>query len=72
MADRSVLEARLSEAEDALHRLSIGAMEVEIRYEGHSVKYTMSTEARLVAYINRLKRDLGQPVAARSRRVRYS
>lgn len=71
MADDAVLTARLAEAEDALHRLLTGAQEVSIEYEGSATTYSRSSEAGLRQYIRELKKQLGQPVASRSRRVVY-
>lgn len=71
MADTATLQARLDEAEDALHRLMIGASVVEVSYEDHQTKFTRADEAKLRRYIQQLKRDLGLPVASASRRVAF-
>jgi len=59
MADPAILQARLEEAEAALHQLTIGAREVSISYDGKSVSYAPADEAKLRAYILDLKSQLG-------------
>lgn len=69
MADTATLEARLSEAETALHDLMMGATVVRCEYDGGSTEFTRTSEDKLRRYIASLKRDLGQDVSARTRRV---
>jgi len=40
MTDRSILQARLSEAENALHKLIVGKASVQLNYQGESVTFT--------------------------------
>jgi hypothetical protein len=58
-ADRATLQARLAEAETALHRLRTGAMVAEVRTETETVKYSAANLPGLVAYVADLKRRLG-------------
>ena len=60
MPDTATLQARLAEAEEALHRLAIGEKEVQAGYNGKSVTFNQSSMQRLRAYIAELKRQLGQ------------
>ncbi|MEL6960380.1 MAG: gpW family head-tail joining protein [Pseudomonadota bacterium] len=72
MADQEKLRAHLTEAEDALHRLNMGMLEVEVSYEGHTTKYSPASEARLRRYIRELKTKLGETSGAgMSRRVTF-
>lgn len=50
---------RLTEAEDALHKLLIGTSEVELSYDGRTIKYTKANIADLRAYIAELKAETG-------------
>lgn len=60
MATTEQLEARLSEAEDAFHKLSLGTSVVEIRdSNGESVRYTSTDKSTLASYIGSLKAQLG-------------
>lgn len=59
MTDTATLTVRLTEAEDALHRLRTGATVVEIRTETESVKYAPAEVAGLAAYVRSLKQQLG-------------
>lgn len=63
MADTAVLEQRLEEAEDALHKLSTGTKEVSVGEAGSSVSYNQVSIANLKRYIAGLKVQLGQPVS---------
>ena len=60
MADEATLQARLEAAEDAEHRLATGALEVEVDYDGHAVKYARPNLGELRRYIRSLRRKLGQ------------
>lgn len=60
MADKATLEARLAEAEAAMHSLRLGKSVVEISTETETVKYTPARIAGLAAYIRELKVALGQ------------
>jgi hypothetical protein len=71
MTETSVLQERLKEAEDALHKLNTGAHEVEVEYEGFKTKYSPIKRADLQRYVNSLKTQLGMPVAKMSRHVRF-
>jgi len=56
---RAQLEARLAEAEQALHELTIGGRAVSISSGGKTVSYTAGDLSRLDQYIASLKRQLG-------------
>ena len=58
MPDTATLQARLTEAETAYHRLMTGVLEVEVQHEGMGVKYSMSSADRLRAYIADLRSQL--------------
>ncbi|MBB3995298.1 hypothetical protein GGR95_002953 [Sulfitobacter undariae] len=65
-------QARLDQAEQALHDLLTGEQVVRVEYDGDMQEYTRTTEHRLRAYIQELKIDLGLVVKkARSRRVLF-
>jgi hypothetical protein len=74
MTDAATLQARLAEAEAALHRLSTGSHAEEIRYAAgaasRSVRYTATNLAELRAYIADLRRQLGQPTRRRAIGIR--
>lgn len=71
MTNKTLLLARLSEAETALHKLIVGKASVQLSYQGESVTFTTADEGRLRQYIRELRVQLGvMPDArARSRRV---
>ncbi|MFC3674670.1 gpW family head-tail joining protein [Ferrovibrio xuzhouensis] len=60
MTDTATLQARLAEAEAALHALNIGSQRVSISFDGKSLTYTPADATRLRAYIGELKAQLGQ------------
>lgn len=72
MSDLATLQARLVEAEAALHALLTGSMEASIDYDGRQVAFTMANADRLDAYVARLKSQIAalDPTAARPRRNR--
>jgi hypothetical protein len=51
------LDEKITEAETALHRLLIGAAEVEVGYEDGRIRYTAANRADLEGYIARLKAE---------------
>lgn len=60
----ATLTQRLKEAEDAYHNLQTGQSAVEVRdANGSMVRYTAANTARLKAYIEDLKVQLGQKPA---------
>lgn len=66
MPDTATLEARLAEAEAALHRLLISRQTVQLRRaDGSQVEYTAASADSLRGYIAELKSQLGR----RSRRA---
>lgn len=71
MATDEVLQARLEEAESALHKLNMGQSVVSISYEGHETQYNRTNVAQLERYVRKLKRELGQPVGSLSRKVYF-
>ena len=67
MTDKSILLARLTEAEAALHKLMVGKASVQLSYQGESVTFTTVDEGRLRLYIGELRAQLGLASASRSR-----
>lgn len=61
MADTATLQARLDEAEAALHALRVGQSVAQVRTaDGKQVSYVATDVGKLQAYVNGLKRQLGQ------------
>lgn len=61
MTDTATLEARLAEAETALHQLEIGGRVVRVRAsDGKQVEYAAAEIGPLRAYVASLKRQLGK------------
>ena len=65
-----ILKVRLAEAEDAYHKLMIGAHEVSVNVGNFgSVTYNQTSRTSLEAYISNLKSQIataeGQPVGRR-------
>lgn len=58
MADLATLQARLTEAEAAYHRLMTGALEVEVQHGDMRTRYEASTAGSLLAYIEGLKAQI--------------
>jgi len=58
--NRATWVARLAEAETAQHKLMMGVAVVELAFDGETVKYTATTENKLMRYINEIKYALGQ------------
>ncbi len=59
MADTATIQARLAEAEEALHALMTGSREEEVVWaDGRRSKYTTATLPQLQAYIADLKAQL--------------
>ncbi len=69
MADPATLQARLDEAEQALHELLTGRRAVTVDYDGTRTQFTAAEEAKLRAYIDELKRQLGTPDAPKRRAI---
>lgn len=67
MTDRNVLQARLTEAETALHKLIVGKTTVQLSYQGESLTFTTADEGRLRLYINELRAQLGLLTTSRTR-----
>ena len=63
MADTATLEARLAEAEQALHDLLVGNKPVQVDYDGRRTAFAPGEEEKLRQYIAELKRALGRPDA---------
>jgi hypothetical protein len=76
MADTATTEARLAEAEAALHRLLTGSQLEELRHSAgavsRSARYTAANIGELRGYIAQLKRELGQPSGRRAIGVRFA
>jgi hypothetical protein len=71
MTDTATLQARLAEAEAAMHRLMIGERVRLANSDGQQIEYAsyVSDGPRLRAYIDELKAQLGIGGRARARRV---
>ena len=73
--DRSIIEARLTEAEAAYHAVTVGRREVEVSYgmgdSSRTVKYTPADADKLLGYIKDLKQALGL-ASRRAIGVRFS
>ncbi|MEN5277320.1 gpW family head-tail joining protein [Brucella sp. TWI432] len=70
MASREIIQQRLTEAQNALHKLLTGAATVQLSYQGESITYTTADEGRLRSYIKQLEAQLGiAPPRTRARRV---
>ena len=53
---------RLTEAEDALHRISIGrGLRVLVDQNGERTEYSGANRQGLISYINQLRAALGKP-----------
>lgn len=71
MADLATLQARLTEAETAYHRLLTGSQEEEVEHGDMRVKYSSAGKQQLAAYIQSLKAQiaaLGGTVTGERRR----
>lgn len=65
LISKDVLTKRLSEAEEAYHRLQIGLQaSVFVDQNGERVEYAKVDQARLAAYIAELRRQLTNSNAA--------
>lgn len=69
MADTATLEARLEDAETALHQLALGQQVTVVGYDGHRTEFAPGDESRLRRYIATLRRQLGRQVGRGSHRV---
>lgn len=70
MISRQIIQQRLIEAKNALHRLLTGTATVQLSYQGESVTYTTADEGKLRNYIKELEAQLGTaPARTRARRV---
>ena len=60
--ERTTLETRLSEAEQALHELALGnKARVFVDQNGERVEFALTSMDRLRAYVMTLKAQLGKP-----------
>ena len=64
---RALLQGRLEQAENALHDLLMGNTTVSVAYEGESVTFRQTDEAKLRRYIAELEAELGLVRSARRR-----
>ncbi|MCQ1766136.1 gpW family protein [Neorhizobium galegae] len=64
---RALLEAQLSEARAALHRLEIGGAEVSLAYNGENITYSAANAASLRQYVRTLEAQLGLRTSSRAR-----
>lgn len=61
MIDKETLKIRLAEAEEAYHKLMIGAREVSVNVGNFgSVTYNQASRTALEAYISNLKAQLAE------------
>lgn len=61
MADLATLQLRLTQAEEQYHKLLTGqAARVFVDQNGERIEYVAASASRLAAYIEDLKRQLGQ------------
>ena len=61
MADLATLQLRLTQAEEQYHKLLTGqAARVFVDQNGERIEYVAAGASRLAAYIEDLKRQLGQ------------
>ena len=68
--ETATLEARLTEAENALHKLLLGQTVIVVSYDGHRTEFKPADESKLRRYVQELNRQLGRVPAGRmSRRV---
>lgn len=58
MADLATLQSRLTEAEEALHKLATGERVVTIGHAEGTLTYTQATIGELQAYITQLRSDI--------------
>lgn len=58
MADLITLQARLAEAEAALHQLHIGSKAENVEHDGMRVTYTRADVSKLEGYIAGLKSQI--------------
>jgi len=59
MTDATTLQARLAEAEEALHRLLTGTAAVRLRFQERDTWFEAGDAGRLRSYIGELKAQLG-------------
>jgi gpW protein len=71
MTDKSLLEARLSEAETARHKLLLGKSATSTGFDGKQVTYQPTDLGQLNLYIRSLKIELGLPIKSRATQFRY-
>ena len=74
MADLATLQTRLTEAEGALHALSMGQRVVEVWHDGRKIRYDTSSKSDLQGYIDSLNRaiaDIGASAESTLPRRRY-
>lgn len=71
MTDHAILQTRLDEAEDALHRLNTGQLEASIDYDGRKVTYSAVNILELRGHIYTLKRQLSQRSGRRAIGARF-
>lgn len=57
--DPNVLQARLTEAQDAYHVLAVGGQTVSVKLGDKAVAYTPANLDKLAAYIRELQAALG-------------
>lgn len=70
MTNKETLKIRLSEAEEAYHKLMIGAQEVSVNVGGFgSVTYNQTNISSLGTYISSLKSQISQLEGKVSRRI---
>lgn len=70
MADRATLQARLDEAEEALHQLTVGRRTKAFTHAAgdvsRNIAWTEATAPQLREYIADLRRQIGMPTRRRA------
>lgn len=70
--NRATWQQRLVDAETALHKLRTGTLAVELSADGETVKFTPSSEGKLMRYIGEIRAALdGKRQRSPSRGVSY-
>ena len=66
--DLATLQARLTDAQLAYHKLMIGGAMASVSYDGKSVTYTQATMSNLAAYITLLQNQIAALLGTARRR----
>jgi hypothetical protein len=69
MTDLVTLQARLAEAETALHQVVTQQRAVSVEYDGRKVSYSMANVGNLRAYVAELRDQVARLTGTRRRRA---